>query len=49
MRGQIIDGIINLSTMRCLEHERHLGVENCVTTLLRRPEKGNHLLESGAD
>jgi hypothetical protein len=49
MRGQIIDRIINLSTMKWLGHERHLGVENCVTILLGRPEKGNHLLELDAD
>jgi len=42
MREQIIDSVINLSTMRWLGHERHLGVENCVTILLGWPERGNH-------
>jgi len=49
MRGQITDRIINSSTMRWLGRERHLGVEKCVTILSGRPERGNHLLEPGAE
>jgi hypothetical protein len=30
-------------------HVRHLGVENCTTIVLQSPERGNQLLEPGAD